>query len=198
MSDFTTIPEDLDQFLPVLKSMNPKLYDDICKGNAQVTVERVCPNFGEGQHRHYKRLGRELAVQYLVQCDTRDSFYEQGTLEAFWEQAENSGKFPTGRVFRRGREFAERIIGIVLSDDQEITDLLEKYSITWDVSRMSVVDRNIMKVAIAEMRSMDDIPLIVSIDEAIEISKYYSEVSAGVFINGILNGVKNELRKPQK
>ena len=55
--------------------------------------------------------------------------------------------------------------------------------------------RNIMKVAIAEMLYCADIPHLVSIDEAIEISKDFSDERSGVFINGILNGIKNEIEQ---
>ena len=60
---------------------------------------------------------------------------------------------------------------------------------------MSAVDRNIMKVAVAEMLYCPDIPHEVSIDEAIEIAKDFSDEKSGVFIIGILNGIKNEIEK---
>ena len=58
---------------------------------------------------------------------------------------------------------------------------------------MPVVDRNIMRVAIFELEFCPDIPALVSIDEAIEISKDFSSEKSGIFINGILNGVKDSL-----
>ena len=146
-------------------------------------------------HQHFKRLGRELAMQYLFECDLRDSVTEPNTMEDFWVQAEESGEFPDGRVFRRARAYAELLIGHVQANDDIITDYLGRFSEKWDVERMSAVDRNIMKVAVAEMLYCTDIPHLVSIDEAIEISKDFSDEKSGIFINGILNGIKNEIEK---
>ena len=92
-------------------------------------------------------------------------------------------------------ELEKTLIGHVQANDDEITGYLGKFSEKWDVERMSAVDRNIMKVAVAEMLYCADIPHLVSIDEAIEISKDFSDEKSGVFINGILNGIKNEIEK---
>ena len=146
-------------------------------------------------HQHFKRLGRELAMQYLFECDIRSSVSEPGTMDDFWTQAEESGEFPDNRVFRRARAFAELLIGHVQANDDVITGYLSRFSEKWDVERMSAVDRNIMKVAVAEMLYCADIPHLVSIDEAIEISKDFSDERSGVFINGILNGIKNEIEQ---
>jgi N utilization substance protein B len=146
-------------------------------------------------HQHFKRLGRELAMQYLFECDLRDSVTEPNTMEDFWTQAEESGEFTDPRVFRRAKAYAEILIGFVQANDDEITGHIGKSSEKWDVERMSAVDRNIMKVAVAEMLFCPEIPHIVSIDEAIEISKDFSDEKSGIFINGILNGIKNEIEK---
>ena len=58
---------------------------------------------------------------------------------------------------------------------------------------MPIVDRNIIRVAIYEMHYCPDIPLLVSIDEAIEIAKDYSSLKSGNFINGLLNAIKDTL-----
>ena len=140
-------------------------------------------------HQHFKRLGRELAMQYLFECDIRDSVTEPNTMEDFWAQAEESGEFADARVFRRARAYAENLIANAQANDDVITDYLGKFSEKWDV------DRNIMKVAVAEMLYCPDIPHVVSIDEAIEIAKDFSDEKSGLFINGILNGIKNEIEK---
>ena len=146
-------------------------------------------------HQHFKRLGRELAMQYLFECDIRDSVTEPNTMEDFWAQAEESGEFADARVFRRARAYAENLIANAQANDDVITGYLGKFSEKWDVDRMSAVDRNIMKVAVAEMLYCPDIPHVVSIDEAIEIAKDFSDEKSGLFINGILNGIKNEIEK---
>ena len=149
-------------------------------------------------HQHFKRLGRELAMQYLFECDIRDSVTEPNTMEDFWAQAEESGEFADARVFRRARAYAENLIANAQANDDVITDYLSKFSEKWDVERMSAVDRNIMKVAVAEMLYCPDIPHVVSIDEAIEIAKDFSDEKSGLFINGILNAVKDTLGRPAR
>lgn len=147
---------------------------------------------------HFKRLGRELAMQYLFECDLMGDIQSGETLENFWEQAEESGEFPTNRIFRKAREYAEKIISGVRENQIEILELMEEFSRQWDIERMSAVDRNILRVAIYELKYCSDIPPLVSINEAIEIGKDFGAEKSGVFINGILNGIKNKLASEQK
>lgn len=143
--------------------------------------------------RHFKRLGRELAMQFLYQCEIAGEEDIAEKLANFWNQAELSGKFAEGRIFRKGRAYAEKLISGVLEKKEHIDSVLEKFSRQWDISRMPVVDKNIMRVAIFELENCPDIPAAVSIDEAIEIAKEFGSERSGLFINGILNSVKGEL-----
>jgi len=142
---------------------------------------------------HFKRLGRELAMQFLFQCDLAGMNDLAAGMENFWTQAEQSGKFPAGRVFRKARTYAEKLISGVCEHEDEINDVIAKVSDRWDISRMSAVDRNIIRVAVFELFHCPDIPALVSINEAIEIAKDFSSVQAGNFINGILNAIKDTL-----
>lgn len=160
--------------------------------------KKVISHQGGGQLLHFKRMGRELAMQYLFQCDLMGEDCSGETMEIFWEQAEESGEFPSNRIFRKARSYAEKLIQGVYENEFEINDVLEKLSQKWDVERMSAVDRNIMRIAIYELNFCPDIPALVSIDEAIEIAKDFSSEKSGVFINGILNAVKDSLPKDFK
>lgn len=142
---------------------------------------------------HFKRLGRELAMQYLFQCDVAGMENFDQSLDNFWKQAECSGEFPTNRVFRKARCYAEKIIAGVFEHEMDIDKIIRDFSDRWDIERMPVVDRNIIRVAIYELYHCPDIPALVSIDEAIEIAKDFSSGKSGIFINGILNGVKDSL-----
>ncbi|MBQ9337952.1 MAG: transcription antitermination factor NusB [Lentisphaeria bacterium] len=143
--------------------------------------------------RHFKRLGRELAMQFLFQCDVAGMSDFAEILENFWIQAENSGEFPAGRIFRKARSYAEKIIAGVCEHETEIDEVISTVSDKWDISRMPVVDRNIIRVAVFELYYCPDIPAVVSIDEAIEIAKDFSSAKSGLFINGLLNTVKDRL-----
>lgn len=144
---------------------------------------------------HFKRMGRELAMQYLFQRDMAEDKAAPAPelLELFWKQAEESGQFPSNRIFRKARAYAEKLVAGVQSAKEDIDKTLAGFSHKWDIERMSAVDRNIMRIAIYELTSCPDIPPLVSIDEAIEISKDFSSERSGTFINGILNGVKDTL-----
>ena len=142
---------------------------------------------------HFKRLGRELAMQFLFECDIAGTDDLAENLENFWSQAEHSGEFPDRRVFRKARAYAEKIIAGVCEHETDINSLISRISDKWDISRMSAVDRNIIRVAVYEFFHCPDIPALVSINEAIEIAKDYSSAKSGNFINGLLNTIKDQI-----
>jgi N utilization substance protein B len=81
------------------------------------------------------------------------------------------------------------------------TDLdahIKKYAINWELHRMAVVDRNVLRLAIYEMLFRDDIPPVVSINEAVDIAKKFSTEDSGKFVNGILDKVKSDLMRPAR
>ena len=132
-------------------------------------------------------------MQFLFECDLAGMDGLAEKLANFWAQAEQSGEFSDERTFRKARTYAEKIISGVCAHETEIDEVISKISDRWDISRMSAVDRNIIRVAIFEIYYCPDIPALVSIDEAIEIAKDYSSEKAGNFINGLLNAVKDHL-----
>lgn len=146
---------------------------------------------------HFKRLGRELAMQFLFQYDL-NSDIDHDMIEIFWSQAEESGKFPHNRIFRKGREYADMLIRGIIDNCKLIDDTILSKSEKWDLKRMAVVDRNIMRVAVYEMLFVADVPPVVSINEAVGISKIYSSDKSGPFINGLLNAVKDGLDRPAR
>ena len=75
----------------------------------------------------------------------------------------------------------------------EIDDLISRHSKGWKVSRISRVSRSLLRLCIYEMLYRDEIPESVSINEAVELCKKYDEEKARPFLNGVLNGVKNEI-----
>ena len=93
------------------------------------------------------------------------------------------------------RLFADKLIRGVLQAlpelDQKITECAEN----WDLRRMAAVDRNILRMAIYEMLHRDDIPPVVSINEAVDIAKKFSTQDSGKFVNGILDKIKGELTR---
>ncbi|MFC1724685.1 transcription antitermination factor NusB, partial [candidate division KSB1 bacterium] len=95
-------------------------------------------------------------------------------------------------------EFASILLKKCLEDIEEIDKLIINKLENWDFSRIALIDKLILRLAIAELLSFEDIPPKVTIDEAIEIAKKFSTEKSGGFINGILNAVYKDLYKKGK
>lgn len=108
-------------------------------------------------------------------------------IEDFWEFCP-----ATPRV----REFAQPLIEGMVSHLDEVDERIKRYCENYEFKRISPVDRNILRLAIYEMLFRDDIPPVVSINEAIELAKTFGGADSGRFVNGILDRVKNDLTRP--
>lgn len=146
---------------------------------------------------HTKRIGRELAMLYLFVLEMNESALNKEREEVF-EEAANIMHWKESRVLRKGREYAEQILDILNLHNEEIEDCIRIHSANWEWDRLSLVDRNVMRVASCEMLFMPDVPPVVSINEAVEIAMDYSDANSGNFINGVLNAVKNRLDRPAR
>lgn len=144
---------------------------------------------------HSKRMGRELAMQFLFECDMLHVMPEMTRWETFFEQVREEHGLRDNRFARKSRDYAEQLFAGVAAHQEEIDEIIRGQSENWDFSRLSTVDRNVMRIAVYEMLHLDDVPPVVSINEAVEIAIDYSGEKAGSFINGVLNGVKETLRR---
>ncbi len=90
--------------------------------------------------------------------------------------------------------FAERLLVEAIDGYEENLKLVEQFTKNWDVERIALMDNLIMTTAIAEMRAFPEIPTRVTLDEYIEIAKYYSTPDSNVFINGVLDKVAEKLK----
>lgn len=96
------------------------------------------------------------------------------------------------------RLFSDELVRGVVDRREQIDAVIQKHAENWDIRRMAVVDRNVMRMAIYEMQHRDDIPPVVSINEAVDIAKKFSTEESGRFVNGILDRVKSELLRPAR
>jgi N utilization substance protein B len=80
----------------------------------------------------------------------------------------------------------------------DIDALISRHAENWDIERMGTVDRNVMRIAVYEMLYRDDIPPVVSINEAVELAKAYSSAESGKFVNGILDRIRKDLDRPAR
>lgn len=86
------------------------------------------------------------------------------------------------------REYARKLVQEAFGSMSEIDELLQKHTKNWDLGRMAAIDRNVLRIAVAELR-IDDVPYKVIIDEAVEIAKTYSSDESGKFVNGIIDAI---------
>ena len=129
-----------------------------------------------------RRLSRELALQALFFFDVNKSDPDKG-LEEFCALREDE---LTDMV----KPFFLDLVEGVLAAGDDIDGLLNKCSKNWKLSRMPVVDRNIMRIATFELMKRTDIPPSVSINEAVEIGKKFGTRDSGPFINGVLDKIR--------
>jgi N utilization substance protein B len=140
------------------------------------------------QSLHPKRFSRQCALQYLYQSDLNHQWQaEEEELAQFWEQAAEAENAPVGDNLSRAREFAQRLILGVLNHRQELDEKLEACANNWTIPRMSVIDRNLLRLTAFEILYCNDIPPLASINEAIELAKEFGDSHSGRFVNGILD-----------
>ena len=108
--------------------------------------------------------------------------------------AETASEFFRRRVVApETRAFAERILGAVAARLEEIDALLAGSARDWDPARMSLVDRNVLRIALAEFLALDEVPFKVTIDEAVTLAKRYGGADSPRFVNGVLDAVAHRL-----
>lgn len=133
-----------------------------------------------------RREGREAAIQYLFQRDL-NSGEAVRALANFWDLRPATA---------RTRDFANALIQGVIDQQAGIDEQIKKFTANYELGRIAAVDRNILRVAIYEMIYTNEVPPVVSINEAIEIAKRFGSEDSGRFVNGILDRVKGELSRP--
>jgi transcription antitermination protein NusB len=160
-----------------------------------------------------RREARERAVQFLFQHDLNPPEDLDGALNEFWDTqraaaiAEEKGPANWGQPVElppptaaeaEVRLFAEPLIRGTLEHRDAIDEHIKKHAKNWEFHRIAAVDRNIMRLAIYEMLFREDIPPIVSINEAVDIAKKFSTQDSGKFVNGILDKIRGELMRPAR
>lgn len=91
--------------------------------------------------------------------------------------------------------FAESLLLRTLDHLDDADEIIRRHTQNWDLSRVTLVDHVLLRMAICELLTFEDIPPKVTLNEAIEIAKIYSTPKSGQFINGVLDAVVSELRK---
>ena len=119
-------------------------------------------------------------MQMLFQLDMGKHTPDQ-VRNTFWKAREENDDDVRG--------FAEDLFRVAVARENDITDLIEKHSANWRLDRMASVDRNVLRMAIAEMLGFPGTPAPIVINEALEIARRYSGPESINFLNGVLDAV---------
>ena len=139
-----------------------------------------------------RRKARECALQMLFAADVAEMPADD-VVRSYWAELGESDLDETAR------EFATRLASRTLSNLELLDERIRSRAEHWRISRMAVVDRNILRLAVYEFL-YEPTPRTVAINEALEIARRFSTYEATQFINGILDAIKRDLdeQQPQK
>ena len=138
-----------------------------------------------------RHLARTIALQTLYQWDfngkpsTNLGSTIKSNLSEFAPQFDDKG-------------FIENLVKGVVNNQKEIDQLITQYAPEWPLEQITMVDRNVLRIGIYEMRYDKDIPEKVAINEAIELAKTFGGESSGKFVNGVLGSIYKEISTPKK
>ena len=129
-----------------------------------------------------RTLARRLAVEVLYQVDLLGAEAKDDALES-----------PTVKKGSETQRFARELVDGVLEHRSEIDERIKSVAENWDLARMAVVDRNVLRLGVYELAHWRDIPPKVTINEAIDLAKRYGTAESGTFVNGILDRIMSQV-----
>ena len=139
----------------------------------------------QGQHHASgRRKSRELAMQMLFQADVGRQTADQ-VRSTFWKAGDE--------VNEDVRGFAEDLFKVAQAEQQQIDALIAEHSTHWRLDRMPAVDRNLLRMAVAELLGFKSTPFPIVINEALEIGRRYSAPESINFLNGVLDSIARSL-----
>jgi transcription antitermination protein NusB len=158
----------------------------------------------------------ELTFKFLIKNEFVVKFFEENNI--FWSEdflivrsmlkktvkSMNSSNFNTFAVaslsedIKDDLKFASSLFDIVVQDTSEYDVYIKKYAKNWDLERITLMDRSILRMGIGEILTFSNIPMKVTINECIDIAKNYSSPKSGKFINGLLDVISLNLHKEGK
>lgn len=145
---------------------------------------------------------REFALQLLYELDLAPSEIAD-VLDDFWKDRTDLALTNPEKMALEDdkkepevREYTEKLVRGTLEKKTTIDQTIERFAENWEIQRMACVDRNILRLATYEIIHLDEIPVKVAINEAVELAKRYGEQDSSKFVNGILDRIaKTECKK---
>ena len=133
-----------------------------------------------------RRKSRELTMQMLFQGDLGKQSPDE-VRKLFWPSRDD--------VDAETRGFAEDLYRIATSRQAEIDELIEAHAQNWRIERMAVVDRNLIRTAVAEMLGYPATPAAIIINESLEVGRRYAAPESIHFLNGVLDAIARDILK---
>jgi transcription antitermination protein NusB len=138
-----------------------------------------------------RRAGRIIALQSLYQIEIAEKPMEE--IDEFIDNYSTQNLGQDEKFLDKAKEFSKELVRTVVDNMKEIDEIIPKYLKNWKYERILSIDRNILRMGVAELIFRDDIPYKVTINESIELAKKFGDEKSGSFINGVLdNMIKNE------
>lgn len=137
-----------------------------------------------------RHLARSIAMQALFEWDFREQPADvlpviiDRDLKEFGPGLDETG-------------FAKKIIEDVHQNIKEIDELISKYAPQWPIEQITIIDRNILRIGIYELKFNNEVPPKVAINEAIELAKNFGGPSSGRFVNGVLGAIYKDMIKSE-
>jgi len=176
------------------------IFQEILKSEIFINYSKNENSFVQDVYKNVIASNDEL-FDFYEDCEIGwvDDFPLVNTMVLNWlinSSINSSTQIPT-KIFkdRSDKKFGKELFKIAVKDDKNIQDLINEYTPEWDNDRIAVIDMIILKMCINEFTSFPSIPVKVSINEYVEISKEYSSPNSSTFINGVLNNIYRKLDK---
>jgi len=155
-------------------------------------VVKATMNTNDNKNEHpfkHRHKSRELALQTLYACEVG--------LTSEWnimlDQIADSGALSADV-----KKYAKELVTCVYESIEQIDRNIQERAANWEMKRMAAIDRNIIRLAVAEMTFFEDVPVKVVIDEAVELAKTFGTNDSGKFVNGVIDSIHKKNKRESK
>ena len=131
-----------------------------------------------------RRKAREAALECLYSFEIRDDI----TVEELFPYSKERHNLDDDAA-----EFALALVQKTVDNAVKLDEIISKHIDNWDFARLATIDKNILRLGLAELYYFPEIPKKVTIDEAIELAKIYGSADSGRFVNGVLDALSKEI-----
>lgn len=146
-----------------------------------------------------RRRAREIALQILTQMDVSPELDARAGIRLYFDhlgpdaEEEDAGPGPGIPAPPFDRKMVDSLVEGVASHRAELDEIVQGLSRNWRIERMALVERNVIRLALYELKFGKDVPTNVALDEAIELTKRFGTAEGAAFVNGLLDRAVTEL-----